>query len=63
MGNQDIAEEIKTKIDICKENIKAGKVAENENIILDIEKLIEQYKPENNTQKLIINNRISEVNT
>ncbi len=63
MENQEIAAEIKTKIDICKENIKAGKVAENENIILDIEKLIEQYKPENNTQKLIINNRISEVNT
>ncbi|PKO01663.1 MAG: hypothetical protein CVU43_11805 [Chloroflexi bacterium HGW-Chloroflexi-5] len=63
MENQDIAAEIKTKIDICKENIKAGKVAENEKIILDIEKLIEQYKPENNTQKLIINNRISEVNS
>lgn len=63
MENQEIAAEIKTKIDICKENIKAGKVAENENIILDIEKLIEQYKPENNTQKLIINNRISEVNS
>lgn len=56
MGNQEIAEEIKTKIDICKEKIKAGKVGENEKIILDIEKLIEQYKPENNTQKLIINN-------
>lgn len=63
MGNQDIAEEIKTKIDICKENIKTGKVAENEKIILEIEKLIEQYKPENNTQKVIINNRISEVNS
>jgi len=63
MGNQEIAEEIKTKIDICKEKIKAGKVGENEKIILDIEKLIEQYKPENNTQKLIINNRISEVNS
>jgi hypothetical protein len=31
-------------------------------MISDIEKLIEQYKPENDIQKRIINNRISEVN-
>jgi len=62
MGNQEIATEIKTKIDICKEKIKAGKIEENEELILDIEKLIEQYKPENDTQKKIMNNRITEVN-
>ena len=59
MGNKEIIEEINKKIEICKEKINS----KNSNkIISDIEKLIEQYKPENDIQKRIINNRSLEVN-
>jgi len=59
MGNKEIIEEINKKIEICKEKINS----KNRNkIISDIEKLIKQYKPENDIQKRIINNRNSEVN-
>ena len=58
MGNKEIIEEINKKIEICKEKINS----KNRNkIISDIKKLIEQYKPENDIQRRIINNRISEV--
>ena len=59
MENKKIIEEINKKIEICKEKInsKSTKI-----MISDIEKLIEQYKPENDIQKRIINNRILEVN-
>ena len=59
MGNKEIIEEINKKIEICKEKINSKNTNK---IISDIEKLIEQYKPENDIQKRIINNRISEVN-
>jgi MinD-like ATPase involved in chromosome partitioning or flagellar assembly len=59
MGNKEIIEEINKKIEICKEKINS----KNSNkIISDIEKLIEKYNPENDIQRRIINNRISEVN-
>ena len=59
MGNKEIIEEINKKIEICKEKINSKNTNK---IISDIEKLIEQYKPENDIQKRIINNRISEIN-
>ena len=59
MGNKEIIEEINKKIEICKEKINSKSTNK---IISDIEKLIEQYKPENDIQKRIINNRNSEVN-
>ena len=59
MGNKEIIEEINKKIEICKEKINSKNINK---IISDIEKLIEQYKPENDIQKRIINNRNSEVN-
>jgi hypothetical protein len=59
MVNKEIIEEINKKIEICKEKINSKNTNK---IISDIEKLIEQYKPENDIQKRIINNRISEVN-
>jgi len=59
MGNKEIIEEINKKIEICKEKINSKSTKK---IISDIEKLIEQYKPENDIQIRIINNRISEVN-
>jgi hypothetical protein len=59
MGNKEIIEEINKKIEICKEKINSKSTNK---IISGIEKLIEQYKPENDIQKRIINNRISEVN-
>jgi len=58
MGNKEIIEEINKKIEICKEKINSKS---SNKIISDIDKLIEQYKPENDIQKRIINNRISEV--
>jgi len=59
MVNKEIIEEINKKIEICKEKINSKNINK---IISDIEKLIEQYKPENDIQKRIINNRNSEVN-
>jgi hypothetical protein len=59
MGSKEIIGEINKKIEICKEKINSKNINK---IISDIEKLIEQYKPENDIQKRIINNRISEVN-
>jgi len=59
MENKKIIEEINKKIEICKEKINSKST---KNFISNIEKLIEQYKPENDIQKRIINNRISEVN-
>ena len=59
MGNKEIIEEINKKIEVCKEKINSKSINK---IISDIEKLIEQYKPENDIQKRIINNRNSEVN-
>jgi MinD-like ATPase involved in chromosome partitioning or flagellar assembly len=59
MGNKEIIEEINKKIEICKEKINSKSTNK---IISAIEKLIEQYKPENDIQRRIINNRISEVN-
>ena len=59
MGNKEIIEEINKKIEICKEKINSKSTNK---IISDIEKLIEKYKPENDIQNRIINNRISEVN-
>ncbi len=59
MGNKEIIEEINKKIDICKEKINSKSINK---IISDIEKLIEKYNPENDIQRRIINNRISEAN-
>ena len=59
MGNKEIIEEINKKIEMCKEKINSKSTNK---IISDIEKLIEKYKPENDIQRRIINNRISEVN-
>ena len=59
MGNKEIIEEINKKIGLCKEKINSKSTNK---IISDIEKLIEKYKPENDIQRRIINNRISEVN-
>jgi hypothetical protein len=59
MGSKEIIGEINKKIEICKGKINSKSTNK---IISDIEKLIEQYKPENDIQKRIINNRISEVN-
>jgi hypothetical protein len=59
MGNKEIIEEINKKIEICKEKINSKSTNKN---ISDIERLIEKYKPENDIQNRIINNRISEVN-
>ena len=59
MVNKEIIKEINKKIEICKEKINSKNINK---IISDIEKLIEQYKPENDIQKRIINNRNSEVN-
>ena len=59
MGNKEIIEEINKKIEMCKGKINSKS---SNKIISDIEKLIEKYKPENDIQKRIINNRISEVN-
>jgi len=59
MENKEIIEEINKKIEMCKEKINSKS---SNKIISDIEKLIEKYKPENDIQKRIINNRISEVN-
>ena len=59
MENKKIVEEINKKIEICKKKINSKSTNK---IISDIEKLIKQYKPENDIQKRIINNRISEIN-
>ena len=60
MGNKEIIEEINKKIEVCKEKINSKS---RNKIISDIEKLIKQYKPENDIQRRIVNNRISEVKT
>jgi hypothetical protein len=62
MNNLEILKEIEKKIKSCKEKNNAKNCEKTNAIISDIENLIKQYKPENDIQKRIIHNRISEVN-
>lgn len=61
MENKEILKEINKKIEICKETINARSAEETKAFILDIEKLIEKFKPENDIQKNIIKNRFLDV--
>jgi hypothetical protein len=62
MNNLEILKEIEKEIKISKEKNNAKDCEKTKAIISDIENLIKQYKPENDIQKRIIQNRISEVN-
>ncbi len=62
MGNKEILEEINKKIEIVKGIINSKRAEEIYKIFLDIEKLIEIFQPENDIQKRIIKNRISDFN-
>lgn len=61
MGNKEIIEEINKKLEIGKEKINSKIVEESKTIILDIEKLIEQFHPENDIQKNIIGKKILDI--
>jgi len=62
MNNLEIIKEIDREIAVCKEKIDEKNTEETNVILSNIEKLMEQYQPENDIQIRIIKNRHSEVN-
>ena len=61
MENIEILKEINGMLKMCQVNINIKSVKETESMISDIEKLIGEYKAEDDIEKLIIKNRTSDM--